>query len=671
MKKPTKSSSNSIKKPQKASADKKSFAGPTFLITAITVVALGCIIYSNSFDCSFHLDDNPCILMNSTIRNLSDVQALWEMNSSRFFGNLSIAVNYHYGRYEVYGYHLFNLSVHLLNACLIFLLTIQLFKTPVMRNHSLASHSRSFAFFMALLFVSHPLATGSVTYIIQRFASMVTLFYLLSVWSFMRARFAQKISVAILYFSLSTMAALAAFTTKENSFTLPIALVLIELFFFRENIFSDKKNVKYWLMAVAVTGIVVTFAIFRFSTSIFKTIEPELGNTYTLTSSTYFMTQFSVILKYIQLLFVPVGLNLDYDWPIAQHITEPRTLLSLIALLGLLSLAVYLFKRNRLVSFGIFWFFLTLSIESSIVPISDVIFEHRTYLPMFGFLLVLLSLVFTYVWKKNSFSGAVILTGIVFGYSSMTYARNKVWKTDETLWLDVVKKSPGKARPKVNLGKYYIDHNEHQKAYPLFIDAEKINPNYFDAAQNSGVCELVFERFDEAIAHFNKALRLNPSNVRAHYAMGLSYLGKEEWTTAIPCFTDALKYDSTYTRAFAKRGYAYGSISNWDAALKDYDKACLLDPGNAQYFYERGNIFGINKNYNKAIENYNKAIFINPNTPDGYLYRAISYENLEQWGKALADYETVLRMDPANKLANAKKSGIEAYFKSKNLPLPK
>ncbi|MFM9052358.1 MAG: tetratricopeptide repeat protein, partial [Bacteroidota bacterium] len=577
MKNSPKGKAQNGKKTQKQVAEKKSFAGPTFLITAITVVALGCIIYSNSFDCSFHLDDNPGILMNSTIRNLSDVQALWEMNSSRFFGNLSIAVNYHYGRYEVYGYHLFNLSVHLLNACLVFLLTIKLFKTPVMCNHSLASHSRSFAFFMALLFVSHPLATGSVTYIIQRFASMVTLFYLLSVWSFMRARFAQKISVAILYFSLSTMVALAAFTTKENSFTLPIALVLIELFFFRENIFSDKKNVKYWLMAVAVTGIVVTFAIFRFSTSIFKTIEPELGNTYTLTSSTYFMTQFSVILKYIQLLFVPVGLNLDYDWPIAQHITEPRALLSLIALLGLLSLAVYLFKRNRLVSFGIFWFFLTLSIESSIVPISDVIFEHRTYLPMFGFLLVLLSLVFTYVWKKNSFAGAVILTGIVLGYSSMTYARNKVWKTDETLWLDVVKKSPGKSRPNCQMGLYYSDRGEYDNALNYLDEAAKINPINHDAFINRGTTFARMGNFPQAIRDFSRCIEIDSVNAKGYGNRGTAYLAVGDSVSAFLDFEKALNYFPKYFNVYKNRGVFYKRTGQNEKALMDFKKALSID----------------------------------------------------------------------------------------------
>lgn len=644
-------------------------SGYTFFALTATYL-LGLLIYSNTFENSFHLDDNPGILMNNTIRDLSDVQAIWDSNHNRFFANLSLAVNYRIGGYDVYGYHVFNLIVHLINATLIYFLSRLLFSTPALKSSSLANQRQSFALFMALIFVSHPLATGSVTYIIQRLASMVTLFYLLSVVCFISGRLSDKKLRRIIWFSATLFAALAAAHTKENAFTIPFALLLTEIFFFQENTFFSRLSFKFWIIGILGAVAVVVVALLTFSTSIFKTVQPELGNTYTLTPLTYLMTQFSVIVKYIQLLFLPVGLNLDYDWTIAQQLLEPQTISSLLILVSILGLAVYLFNRNRLVSFGIFWFFLTLTIESSIVPITDVIFEHRTYLPSFGFFLILTFLVYHFIGQRSSFMRYTILVAIVLTYSSLTYARNKVWKSDETLWLDVVEKSPGKARPKVNLGKYYIDRQDAQKAYPLFLAAEKINGSYFDAVQNSAVCEVALGKYDEAIVHVQKAIKLDSVNVRAYFTGGLAYQGIEDWSAAIRYYSKAIEIDTLYSRAYARRGFAYGLLKNWEAAINDYDKACALDPANSQYFYERGNIYGINKNYVKAIENYTEAIAIDPNIADGYFYRAVSYENLEQWGKAVSDYSSVLRINPNNSVAKANKERIEAFFKTKNIPIP-
>jgi tetratricopeptide (TPR) repeat protein len=345
---------------------------------------------------------------------------------------------------------------------------------------------------------------------------------------------------------------------------------------------------------------------------------------------------------------------MEYDFPIAESITEPMTLFSLFVLVSILGLAVYLFNRNRIISFGIFWFFITLSVESSIVPISDVIFEHRTYLPSFGFFIILVFVIYSLFGKRSTFSATILFVVIALSYSTLAYARNKVWKTDETLWKDVIEKSPNKARPKVNLGKYYIDRNQTQLAYEQFLAAEKINPNYFDAVQNSGVCELLLSKYDLSIIHIKKAIAIDTASARARYTLGLAYTGKQDWLNAIQSFDDALRIDSLYSRAYWKRGNAFGNLNRWDKALRDYNKTIALDPSNDVAWYERGNIYGIQKDYPKAIENYNGALALNPNLVGAYFYRAISYENMNQLDKALSDYETILRIDPND--SNAKRS---------------
>jgi hypothetical protein len=107
-----------------------------------------------------------------------------------------------------------------------------------------------------------------------------------------------------------------------------------------------------------------------------------------VTSFQYFLTQLHVIMHYIKLLFIPANLNLDYDWPITRNI-DLLTAVFFIFLSGLIIAAVLLFKRSKLVSFGIIWFFLTLSITSSFIVIYDFIFEHRLYLPSVGFAVIM------------------------------------------------------------------------------------------------------------------------------------------------------------------------------------------------------------------------------------------------------------------------------------------
>jgi hypothetical protein len=222
---------------------------------------------------------------------------------------------------------------------------------------------------------------------------MAAMFYLLSLALYMKGRLANNRNISTyLFFTGSLVAGVLAMLTKENAFSLPFAILLVELFFIRTKKLSiNFRDYRVILSIIALLGIIILILLL-FSSHIFKPIPPvRYGNAYTVTPLNYFFTQFSVIVKYIQLLFLPINQNVDYDFPISNTFFEIRTLLSFIVLLSLIVLAILSFKRYRIISFGIFWFFLTLLIESSFIPLNDLIFEHRTYLPSFGFFLILTS----------------------------------------------------------------------------------------------------------------------------------------------------------------------------------------------------------------------------------------------------------------------------------------
>ena len=295
----------------------KSYAN---LLGLALIVALGTLLYSNSFNCPFHFDDSFNIVDNISIRNLSDVNAWWNYNNSRPIAFFSFALNYHFNQLNPWGWHLVNLAIHLVNALLVWWLALLIFSSPVLKDHPISQHKKMLALLTALLFVSHPLATQSITYIVQRMASLVALFYLLSIALYAKARLLENSNVPkYLLFAGALISAGLALLTKENAYTLPLAIVLFEACFSKK-ISVNFKNYRFVLLLVAVLG-VLCFALSKYSVStFFKPLPPDSINGYqTITSLNYFFTQFSVIVKYIGLLLLPINQNLDHDIQISNN----------------------------------------------------------------------------------------------------------------------------------------------------------------------------------------------------------------------------------------------------------------------------------------------------------------------------------------------------------------
>jgi tetratricopeptide (TPR) repeat protein len=618
------------------------------------IILLGIIIYSNSFLCTFHFDDTPRIVENTAIRNLADIHAWWTTYPLRPVGMFTFALNYHFNQLDVRYYHLVNLLIHLINSCLVWWLTLLFFSSPALKDNTLSRHKKSIAFLTALLFVSHPLATQSVTYIVQRMASLVAMFYLLSLALYMKARLGDKHSLSgYLLFAGSLISAALAMLTKENAITLPFAVLLSELFFLRKKELPvNFKDYRLWLAVAVILGLAIIIPL-MFPFGIFKPIPPSFGNSYTITPLNYLFTQFPVIMKYIQLLFLPVIQNLDYDFPLSTGFFGIRTMISFLCLLSLIFLAIFLFRRYRIISFGIFWFFLTLSVESGIIPISDLIFEHRTYLPSFGFFLVLGSGLYLLLWDNYKYLAIFVFVVLIGSNSVMAYERNKVWKDDLTLWSDAVLKSPGKARPLTNRGIAYGNLGQWDKALSDYTRAIEINPEYFEAVLNHGFACANLEQWEKAIADYSRAIGINPKSAFAFSNRGIAYGHLGNYVKAIADCSKAIEINPYYIKAYFNRGVIYGSLGQWEKSIDDYSGVIALDPKYAQAYINRGSAYGSLGQWDKAIADCSVAIGINPEYAKAYYNRGVAYCNLGQWDKAAADFSRVIGIDPGFKAAYA------------------
>src|SRR3972149_9831627 len=162
------------------------FGKYSHVIVPIIIAITALVIYSNTFSSPFHFDDVPNITENNKIRSLFN---FFSFSGTRYIGELSFALNYYFGELEVFGYHLVNIIIHITNGILVWWLVNLIFKTPVMRRAVISPQSGSLiALTASLIFVSHPIQTQAVTYIVQRLASLATLFYLLSVVLFLKWR---------------------------------------------------------------------------------------------------------------------------------------------------------------------------------------------------------------------------------------------------------------------------------------------------------------------------------------------------------------------------------------------------------------------------------------------------------------------------------------------------
>ena len=512
------------------------------ILFILVILTAGVIAYSNSFDCSFHFDDKN-VFESSVTKDSATIGDWIRLFPDRPVGMLTFAADYKIHKLDVWGYHLVNLAIHLINALLVWWLTWITFSTPVMKNESISRHKTIIAFLCGLLFVTHPLATQSVTYIVQRFASLATLFYLLSLILFIRGRLWEgNKHIALLLFGSSIAAAVCGMLTKEIVFTLPFAIILYDYCFIKTSPWKLEVKDKSLFFSLMMLAIFIFIYFRNFSLNLFDTVPPDQGYSYSISMKEYFLTQFRVVLTYIRLFILPFNQHFDYDYPLSAGFFQLRTFFSFLILLGILLSGVLLFKKYRLISFGIFWFFLTMSVESSIIPISqNVIFEHRTYLPGFGFFLAMTCAFFYFFREQYLKIALIILLMVAAVNTALTYQRNKIWKNEYTLWDDCLKKSPDKAR---------------------------VNNNFGTTLSDKG-------KFVQAIYYYNKAILLAPDYL-PYYNRGKAYSKLGQYQRSIEDYNEAIRLKPDYANAYDNRGFAYVMQGKNKLACSDAKKACEL-----------------------------------------------------------------------------------------------
>ena len=356
------------------------------LIASIIIAVMVLIAYSNTFKASFHFDDNPSIVENPYIKNVTTENIKKLLHGTRPVVNMSLLLNYQLNGLDVMGWHIFNTLFHILNSLLVYALIFHTLSMPLL-SEKYSGISRRMAFFGALLFAVHPIQTQAVTYIISRTELLAAFFYLSTFFLYIRYRRTKKIGNLI----GAVITAFLAMGSKEHAVTLLAMLLLYDFVFMSEG--RIRNVLSHWKSHLAIASS-WSLLIFLLSTVKLEGVGFEITGAQTeITPVTYLLTSFNVLWTYIRLLFLPINQNLDYDYPIAKTLFEFPTILSFIGHVLVIAAAFYTYKKKNwsLIPFGILWFYITMSPTQSFVPILDVIFEHRVYLPSVGFFIAFIT----------------------------------------------------------------------------------------------------------------------------------------------------------------------------------------------------------------------------------------------------------------------------------------
>jgi len=522
------------------------------VISIIFVLAVGFISYANSFSAPFQFDEyrfltpNPFIISGASVSSLHYDQELEKMVAHRYLVMLTFLLNYRMHGFEVEGYHVVNFVVHIISSLLVFWLVLSLFKTPFMNGAGIRYPSVSIAAFAGLIFAAHPVQTEAVTYIHQRSSSMAGMFFLLSLVLYLRWRLSPGAGSsggrrrAWLWYAGSVLAAVCAMKSKENAFTLPFVIVLCEFLFFGGRV--RPRAVR--LLPVLMTLLIIPLTSFLgLDWSLERATWSGMNVTQAVSRTDYLLTQFRVIMTYLRLFFFPVNQNFLYNYPVYHSFFTFAVFASFVCLLFLFALGgylVYLSRRGnrglRIIAFGIFWFFMTLSVESSFIPIPALINEYRLYLPSVGFILSMVTAVFL-VRERLTRAGmrfvvTACLAGIVILFSGAAYARNNIWSGKIGFWQDVLKKSPGTAAPHNYLAMEYERLGMMDRAMVEYMASLAINPADVETLLNVIMVLSEKGKQADAVALLGETFRLGPDEANEAYEriMELSGQGREQET---------------------------------------------------------------------------------------------------------------------------------------------
>jgi tetratricopeptide (TPR) repeat protein len=602
------------------------------------IAAAAIAAYAGTFSVPLLLDDTPSIARNLSIRHLAT--AVLAPGGTAVAGrpilNLSLAVNFLVSGTQVWSYHAANLAIHVLAGLTLFGIirrTLAGRANPAALPLSLCA---------ALLWTLHPLQTESVTYLSQRAESLMGLFYLQTLYLFIRGAAADGPGRS-LWHALSIAACFLGMGTKEVMVSAPVIVLLYDRTFLAGSIreaFRRRPRVYAGLAASWIPlGLLVA-----------STGGNRGGNTIGFGARVhwwdYALTQFPAIWRYVRLSLWPRPLVFEYG---ASWVARPLAVLPEAIGLGLLAGATLwaLWRRPALGFLGC-WFFAVLAPTSLVPGVSQMIVEHRMYLPLAS-VAVLVALAAHRLLGRWALPFCLVLCA---GLLAATVRRNEDYRSELAIWSDTVAKRPDNERAHNNLGLALArTPGRLNDAVAQFEEALRLRPDYADAHNNLGLAlARTPGRLEDAVAQYEEALSLEPDFAEAHNNLGNAWSripGRQD--DAVAQYAEAVRLRPDSAEMHNNLGLALSQEpGRQDAAIAQYEEALRIRPDYADAHTNLGVALSqIPGRLDDAIAQYEEAVRLRPDGADAHYNLGCALERKPGGlGDAVAQYREALRLEP-------------------------
>ncbi|HVZ49832.1 MAG TPA: tetratricopeptide repeat protein [Gemmatimonadaceae bacterium] len=556
-------------------------ATPT-LLPAILIAVVACATYAVALGAPFFFDD-----IDSTVENTSIVR-LWplvtdsgdpgvfnRLRASPVAGrplvNLSLAVNRHFGGLDPFGYHVFNLAVHVLTALLLFLVVRRTLQLPALAA-TFGDATNGLALAAATLFAAHPLLTESVEYVTQRTELLSACCYLTATYAALRYWTAAEARGRARWMAAATLAAIAGAACKEMIVTLPATLLLFEWTFFRRSVRDIWKESRGLYAGIGLSWLVLLALNYdapRGTSAGFRADAPIVA---------WWLTQAKVQWIYLKLVLWPAPLAVHYDLPLLRTAREAWPWL--LAVLATTTGTVALLRRRAAAGFALGAVITILSPTIVVPMMTEIVAESRMYLPMAvivpavvvgGYALLTRLAADGGAWPRQA--GTLIAVVLVVA-AGVAGARHLALYNDEmALWKDTIASQPNDPLAHYNLGTAYGDRDQLDAAIAEFETALRLDPGYGDAHFNLAVALGDAGRPGDAIPHFAAALRVRDDDANDHLMFGLTLAKAGRLDDAIAQLRRAIALDPANIAAYQGLADAEVQANRPDSAAAVTERA--------------------------------------------------------------------------------------------------
>lgn len=602
-------------------------AGVVLLSTAISIV------YQRTSHAPFFGDDAPSVVENDSIRRLwppwtvdGEPGPLSRFRSSpvaaRPLVNLSLALNYRFGKLDPAGYRRINLGLHVAVALLLWAVITRTLRLPYFCGN-FDQVALRIGFLIALVWAMHPLVTEAVAYVTQRTELMVSACYLAVLYCSLRYVQAATRRQHALWGLAATFACWAGAASKEIMVTAPVMVLLFDRTFFNVSIRDALRRsgplyvglFSSWMLTIILQG----GAPHSDSAGLGTGVSP----------TDWWFTQSKVLLMYLRLVVWPWPLSIHYEPPYLTSFGAAWLYVLPVAVLVIGSL-VLLWRRSAVGYVAAFA--LAILAPTLIVPIAtEIAAERRMYLPLAAILVLVVAGGYRVLCHVMSSRAAIWATGIVacllaVAGGIVSSVRLADYRDEETLWTKVMEHDPTNATARYNVGTMYLERGQPREAAELFKRAIEVRPDHAKAHHNLGAAYSALGLRDEATREFEIAVELEP-----RYGLGYAKLG----LTAL------------------KAGNVAEARRQFDAALRVAPNDSAAHSGMASLLLETGKL-------DDAIRHAQRAIDSDPNDANAQNVLGAALARQQRFTEAIPHFESAVRLDPSMMQAQGNLMGAYA-----------